>query len=295
MKKNIMVMRESFEDRDTQLNFLASQLKCGRLALVLGAGVSQPMGLPEWPNLVDRLFASKGSAPPAGNIEITLRADQFRSKYYANDFPGYIKSIRAALYDGINFDFKDLRHNDTLAAIAALVMASNRRNTSKVITFNWDNLLEVYLAYHGFMVSSVFQDRHWNSNADVTIYHPHGFVPNGSSEHSEHLIFDRRSYSEVTGKAEDFWNQHLITIMRTHTCLFIGLSGEDPRLDSHIISCQKDHISLKDRNAFWSVSFSRKESEADYWESRSIYCNKLTDWKELPEMLFTICQKAAKI
>ena len=60
-----------------------------------------------------------------------------------------------------------------------------------MITFNYDDLLEIYLEFHGLVVEPIWRDEHWASNADIRIYHPHGFLPldprHGRSDDIEHL------------------------------------------------------------------------------------------------------------
>lgn len=176
-------------------------------------------------------------------------------------------------------------------------MASSRGSVSEVITFNWDNLLELFLSYHGFVTDSVYEETHWANSVDVTVLHPHGYIPINSKEKcSADIVFDQLSYSNVIGDTSRPWRQRLLTILRTHTCLFIGLSGDDPNLDSLLCSCKPQHASRGENTLFWGVrlSTSTDEIEANIWENRGIFCKIVSNYEqELPEIIFNICQRAA--
>jgi len=292
-------MHDDFNDRGQLVDYLAHQLVYGRLALVLGAGISRPFGLPSWEDLITGLFATRGSTPPAEPPE--RQAEFFRLQYYAADAKGFMDAVHDVLYNNVKVDFAALRANGTLAAIGSLVMASRRGSASDVITFNFDNLLEIFLNYHGFVTASVFHRAHWMQGADVTIYHPHGLIPfNPTQERSrgEELVFDQASYSAIVGKADDPWRQTALTILRRRTCLFLGLSGKDNNLDSILKECRDQHASRDQNTAYWGATFSVDDDVVarTIWQQRGVFYNKIASYdNDLPDFMFAICQKAASI
>jgi SIR2-like protein len=298
MAKVDMAKRADFDQPVLLQKYLAKQLNRGRLALVLGAGISTAFKLPAWKELLQKLYASKGATPPKG-ADLKSQADHFRVTYFKGDKKGFIEAVRDTLYAGVSVNFEDLRRNATLGAIGSLVMASQRGSASNVITFNWDNLLELYLKYHGFVTLSASDERHWSGSADVYVLHPHGYIPYGSTEPaSNDIVFDQTSYADVIGKEDRPWRQTLLTIMRTHTCLFIGLSGADDNLVSLLQTCKPQHASRKENTLFWGVTFttSMNKAQADLWEEKGIYSRTVSNFSsELPELLFGICQEAANL
>lgn len=299
MAKTIMAMHDDFVDRQQLVDYLAAQLVRGRLSLVLGAGISKPFGLPDWQELLNGLFSEQGTRPPSDTPE--RQAEYFRLHYYKGDPTGFIDAIRRVLYAKVKTDFATLRANGTLAAISSLVMASSRGSVSDVITFNFDNLLEIFLGYHGFVTSSIFRSLHWSESADVTVYHPHGLVPFDPKQvgsRQDELILDQSSYSGVVGKAENPWRQTALTVLRRRTCLFIGLSGADNNLDSMLKECRDQHASRAENTAYWGVTFSTADNAvaSSIWQDRGVFYNKITDYvQDLPDFLFAICQKAASV
>jgi hypothetical protein len=123
-----------------------------------------------------------------------------------------------------------------LSAIGSLVMSSRRGYVANVVNFNFDDLLEIFLEFHGFVTDSVFKDRHWAGNHDVTIYHPHGFLPlDKRHPSSDDITLGTDDYLTVMlPDARNLWRPLLQTFLRTHTFLHIGLSGKDPNLQSLI-------------------------------------------------------------
>lgn len=290
---SMMTSVDDYADTPTLTKHLAEQLTKQRLALILGAGISKPFGLPDWNGLIWNLYDAQSEPLPSSG-EPTQQVEDFRLKFFKNNHKGFIDSVSEAVYKGVDVGFKELRENLTLASIASLVMASKRGSTSQIVTFNYDNLLEIYLAYHGFVAHSVSEEIHWFRDADVNIYHPHGFLPygGGKAEPSSKLILDRESYDEILGKDLP-WRQLLLTLMRTHTCLFIGLSGEDVALSQLLTDVKKIHAIVGTPELFWGVSFTTSPDLKPRWESRNVFCKVLKGYDELPDLLFKICQTAA--
>ena len=289
-----MTSRTDYDNESTLLDYLGGQLALGNLCLVLGAGVSNSIGLMGWEDLLVDMFDKKGGSLQSGR-PLESEAERFRLKYYNGDNGGFVDAIRQSLYDGISVNFKDLRKNDTLAAIGALVMSSIRGSASEVITFNFDNLLEMYLEYHGFVTNSVTEPRHWAGKSDVTIIHPHGFIPNDKDiGDSSEVVFDQRSFASTIGDEANLWRQKVATLLRTHTCIFIGLSGDDLNLDSILLTCKQNHAGLESRTAFWGISFTTSPETfvKERWEARGVYCKRIDTYDVIPDFLFKICQLA---
>lgn len=290
-----MAKLSDFQYPNILIPYLARHLKKGRLTLVLGAGISQAFGLPGWEELLINLYAKKGATRNTA-IDLKRQARDFRLQFFPTDKDGFIQEVKSVLYQGVRVDFDQLRKSKALAAIGALVMASHRGNASTVITFNWDNLLELYLEYHGFDTLSAYEEIHWAGNVDVTILHPHGFIPfDPTLKGSSDIVFDQTSYSDVIGKEHKPWRQEVLTILRSHTAIFVGLSGTDDNLDSFLQTAKKEHASLGNQSAFWGVTIGvlKEESERRAWQDNGVFYYEVADYNNaLPDILFRICQLA---
>ncbi|MGD8778338.1 MAG: SIR2 family protein [Ignavibacteria bacterium] len=293
-KPGTMKLIDNWNNDASLKNFVANQLYLGRLALVLGAGISLKFKLPNWKKLIKNLYImSDRDCPKLKNLK--KDAELFKSNICSNNNRLYIEKVKNALYLDFNLDFKNLIKNDMLSAIAAVVMASKRGNVSNVISFNYDDLLERYLGYHGYVVNSVTDSNYWNGKYDVNIFHPHGFLPSKEDlNSSKEITLDMESYSKVINENSNPWRQYLLSIMRTHFCIFIGLSGDDENLDSLLLAVKDSHISLSEGKPYYGLTFLSDESNKKIWSNRGIYPKMIQNYdKEIPEFLYHICQIAS--
>ena len=296
MAKFRMSNIDEFGDPATLARYLGEQLISGRLTLVLGAGISKAFGLPEWDQLLGRLFAQHGESLPAQDAK--RQAEFLRNKFYRNDSDKFRADVKKALYRDVGVSYEVVRRCDTLAAVGSLAMTSRRGSASQLITFNWDDLLETYLEYHGFVTASVDSDRHWATATDVTIFHPHGFLPlSATRRDSESIVFDQLSYTSIMGEEGRLWRQTLLSIMRSRTSILIGLSGNDDNLDLLLMECKGGHASMLERTAFWGVTYTTNDEDHEtlFWKQRGVYPVVVTDYeRDLPQRLFSIAQEAAR-
>jgi hypothetical protein len=295
----MLLTADDYNDRRRLADHLGAQMIRGRLALLLGAGVSIPFGLPSWSELLVRLYATVGALPPK-NRDVKRQADHFRRKFCDNDEQRLAEAVRSVLYKGAKTSANKLRRNATISALGALVMASKRGSVSNVITFNYDDLLEQYLGFFGFVATSVYDEIHWAADADVVIYHPHGFLPAETrATASKDIVLGQRSYTRLAAQERNFWRQELLTVLRTHICLFVGLSGLDEHLELLLEQARSAHAILRETptQPYWGVSFALDSDEIspDEWEERGIWCHRVTSYeKDLPTLIFEVCQAAAK-
>lgn len=288
----------AWENRDAVIEHLAEQLNRGRLALFLGAGVSQNLGIPNWADLVTSVLVDKGEPPPATGDDLMAIMEDFQAKHFATDKVGYLNAVRVELYRKCSLGFASLRKNAVLSAIAALVMASSRGSASTVLTLNFDDILETYLEYNGFVTRSISEDFFWAGNSDVTIYHPHGFLPYGAGRSmSNDITFDQESFLKQIGRVDSPWHVVFQHTMRTHTCLYIGISGADLNLQSHLAQALDGHAINGDRIAYAGVRFALQGNDrmTRVMKNRKVYTQIVKDYdNDLPDFLFSICQVAAR-
>jgi hypothetical protein len=297
MLNAIMAQAHSWETSETLQKFLAEQLLRGRLALVLGAGISVPFGLPDWDALITRMYKLVGDTPPLG-LTPPKAAEFFLIKHCGDDKVKYHDYVTEALYDKVDINF--WTSTPGLMALGTLVMASHRGSASTVITFNFDDILEMYLEFHGFVVSSISSPQHWADNADVRIFHPHGLLPmRPDTARSQDIVLDEASFSRALSPVDGrLWRERLLSVMRSHTCLFIGIGGSDSNLESFLHDCRESHVGSSEQIAFWGVRFTTADHEPDklLWGARGVATYVIADYERaLPEFLLGICQRAARL
>lgn len=295
-----MNVADSWKDESTLVEYLAKQLILGRLAIVLGAGISQFYGLPKWAELIENICRDLGEPPMPSGGDPLLKAGTLKAKYFNGNEQGFSEAVKKALYKNIRPDFQSIRKNDLLSAIGALSMSSSRGNASTIITFNYDDLLELFLEYHGYDTASIDDAKHWAPRHDISIYHPHGLLPltPGRPVTSTAIVLATSDYLSILGSSsQNLWKPLLQTIFRTHTFLHIGLSGTDLHLQSLVHDLKDTHVITKDRVRYHGIRFveSGKINEDlliqyDQW---GVFTQVVEDFDiQLPRFLFSICQSA---
>ncbi|GLX79478.1 hypothetical protein tinsulaeT_28180 [Thalassotalea insulae] len=290
-----MQLAINWEDNDKVINHIAQHLKRSRITLVVGAGISKDFKLPDWGALLDALWS--GDTPPEGydTLPAKKQATILFSKKFNSSQENLKKAVKHALYKNAKTNFIELHENLLLSSIASLVMSSSRGSASNVINFNYDNLLEIYLSYFGFTCDSVSNPVTWESNKDVKIYHPHGFLPFNDKNDSSEIVLDTSSFNEV---ANSNWESKLFTLMSSTFSVFIGVSGDDDHLEQYLERCKKEHIAIKENLPYWGVWFTTKKLDnavSMLWKEQKILPFKLDSYDDLPDTLFKICQQAAQI
>jgi len=300
------VSKTHFKDRKYVVKYIGDALVQHRLAVFLGAGVSQKLinsgasaiGLPTWPALLAKLYGAQGWSVPTGSNYIQ-QAEDFKNKVLdsGSSFVDFQTLVSEALYSGVVLDFAAVRKNETLAGIGALVSHSRRGQVSEVFTFNFDDVLERYLRYHGIIAKPVTNEKFWAEPADVLVHHPHGFLPSPGSPFkakSSFLVFDERSYLEQ--RPDSRWNQRMEVAMQAHICLFIGLGRDDRHLKQLVAETAKKHAFSPAKDGFWGIVLRAKPSAEEVleWKQYHVHVEPLADYHtDLPSVLFSVCQNAA--
>lgn len=301
---------------------LAGALQRGELMIVLGAGASaarisgardaEQIGLPNWKELVNRCVLKTNSliASDDDNNHLEIESLEgepetgaFLSKmtevknFYRDRENDYIDLIKESLYQGKTINsYADLYKVDLLVALGALMMGSSRGSVSDVITYNFDDVLENYLALHGFTTQVITEAMTLTGSDDVRVYHPHGFLPlnESFSETRGKIIFDQISFEQRIGSQTDSpWRKNLELLLSTKTTLFIGLSDKDPTFGP-LFASVVELTESRDPICYWF----RKNSVVDHEEltdsSRKVMPINVADYDDIPRFLFEICQRAAQ-
>lgn len=238
---NSMLSLEAYHsNKDTAINEISNFLKQGSLALFLGSGVSCSIGLPNWTDIVYHCANSKNIVKKITNdtpITELLRIleeihDECDEK--TDEFKNLVSSCFEKFHK--NYGYENILNGKLLTAIGALLIPCKTRGfISEVVTYNFDDILEWYLALHGIGTEVIYSLPYLARDSDITIYHPHGYLPQGkkignqitTGENSSRFIFDQYSYECVIGNTSDTWNQMISNILERKIALMVGLSYED--------------------------------------------------------------------
>lgn len=235
---------------ENPIGALADARKEGRLTIVTGAGLSLPSGVPVWQDLVSS--AMKATLTPtmgAGAERLPeLLKDRLTTgvrfiEYVLQSKPAFRSHLLRALYEKVDF----LHQNKTLdAVVEAVVGADGGEPIRDVLTFNFDNLLEISLENaiqrHSlpFSVVSMFdggQRRFHRSKNEIRVYHLHGFLPwsrPGDPLPDDNfwrpIVLSESDYYARYWRKDHWANKIQLRKFSETSCLFVGTSFRDDNL-----------------------------------------------------------------
>jgi len=299
---------DSYERRDTALAVLGHRLRTGTLTIVLGSGASASVGLPMWQALTklccDKVGVENSISPDPKiltPVDTLLHLMRSVKKTFSNE-SDYLQLVHGFLYDGVSSDWINGSDHPLLRAIGTLLMGSRAGSVTDVITYNFDDTLEQYLVYHGFIAQTICRFPYFSGDSDARILHPHGYLPRDGTEMSDDIVFDRGTYTEHAAMTEEvhrLWQVTIESLLYSKQALFIGVSGEDPLFKLILPRVRKY---LSDRNAagrrfvgYWLFG-EHDASEAvleDIRESYGCAVLNLDGHSDIPRFLFQIRQKCA--
>lgn len=290
-----MTTRDAWRDWERLRIFLGSLLTRQQICLFLGAGVSAPFGLPNWEELVSGLAKQFGVADTNASLTIEERAELIVTTAGLSDGT-LARSVHKTLYHEFDRDLRSLRKSDLLSALGSLAMGGRRGRVRSVVTFNYDDVLETYLSYHGFSVASTDAMPSLATCSDVEVYHPHGLLPLALDDQKAYkVLITRKHYDEVLGKPTP-WRNLLGHLLSTHLSVFVGLSGSDTHLSQLLQGTVGRHPLSTFALPFSGIRFTKADDpRIDLWESRGVFSVLVDEWDEIPSLLLDVCQSAASL
>lgn len=284
-----------FINRQNLVNLFARQLRHGQLTLALGAGVSFAFGLPQWDALT-ATAAGKIGVPPQPGVRNEMLAQQMLTRL-GNDRLAFASHVRTVLYDRYDITLHGLLTHPLLVAIGSICTGSGRGSIREIVTFNFDDLLEHYLLYYGFLAQSIDIFPAWESRADVRVYHPHGLLPNDFTKAIRHpIVYAQEDFDAVVGDAKSDLRRTVLNVFSRHTCLFLGLSGNDQNLTNILREVKQIHPSIRRGDLWWGFRFSDDENDPcrDLWARHGVFQITVPpSYGEVPMWLLETCQTAA--
>jgi len=292
-----------YQDEENAKDYLAESLHRGSLALVLGAGISMDLGLPSWPELVRRCAESRGlswqeidTAKPSA---LALQIVANRIEADATNDVDFAKTVERALYDKVELT-PDSVVPKLLLALGALIMSSRRGAVSKVLTYNFDSVLEWYLRLHGYCVRVVQTLPSLVTVSDVDVYHVHGYTPHSSSpdrSESRPILGLDAVDARLSEAMSDPWFRLVHEVVTSHDCLFVGLSDKsfsDRAIHPVLIRARKA-VGIGRPLGIWCFGEPLEEgAEGDFFNAGVVPLVFPSVFR-IPPFLLGICQRAAEI
>jgi CheY-like chemotaxis protein len=209
-------------------NKLIEDFLSGRGLLWVGAGVSVGSGLPNWTSLIETLaheVSRERDCFPADTLLRELDLLEIASVYEGVfGRPRLVEVLRRELR-GRALDNPNLRKNATLRATAAFINTLWPDPGLRVVTTNYDSLLEDSLRdFHAKRATAVFEEEQlWVSNpkTDLHIVKLHGDLDAPSS-----ITLTLSDYCEYRTRKRGMWHA-LSRDIAEKTVLFLGYGLSD--------------------------------------------------------------------
>lgn len=223
------------------------------LGLVLGAGVSKPVGFPAWDELVEKiaksdsvkgehlLAATDGVSATAQTQMLlhhfrTKRLDELACQPTAKNLRKvhgeWRRIVQGALYDGVPQTAELLEEKHPYLRDLIPIIASS----PMTVTYNFDDMVERLLQHgagsgYGRPFETIWDVALQPKRDTAVIYHPNGYLPSNLLEHpSENLVFSEDEFADQLIESMAGHHASLLHHLSRSTCLFVGLSLVDETL-----------------------------------------------------------------
>lgn len=234
------------------------------IVLALGAGVSVGSGLPNWADLLRRVSLECGCGTElvddlrSAGFGLPAIAGMLRAQCPPDrNFP---EVVRKCLYQTFPRELHNATwrnwgelvpyirsHNPTLCGVAALCAVATgseprfARNPfiRAIINFNIDAVFRAYIhARYGdpLLVRTVERPSKSTELAKISVYCMHGFLRfdthagKPGKEGVDRLVLSEHEYFDFFNSPTSLFNYTFLSLLREHSCLFIGLSMQDDNI-----------------------------------------------------------------
>ena len=283
------------QDKEHAAAVIAQSLNTGELALFLGAGLSMSLGLPSWTGLLERTFDLLPRYPrvDVSGLDATGLGHQFEEvREFVGSKAAFNDVVRRSLYGDWRPHLGNWA-NDLLISLGTLLVPGRRGHIDTVLTLNFDNILELYLRAYGFLAQSSSVFPVIRKNADVMVYHSHGFLPFGTEcVENETLVLDALSYDREMGQQNSSRRRMMESVIHQKIVLGVGSSGSDPYSNA-ILAATPNTNPLREVVGYWLMVAKKEDPQVRRFYRRRIFPVLFGDHSEIPSFLLTVSEKAA--
>jgi len=277
----------------------------GRLQIIVGAGLSQAVGLPSWENLQQRLvelsshpdhfvrFGITGltSTDVGDALSNAIRDPLAKLQLVEGIGPRRFKRIlRLALYGDTPDDAGE--PNAAMLHLVALVGGMSATPDAELITLNYDDMLEraANRVYGPGLWHTRTRGDPWRRRG-LGILHVHGYIPrSGAWERRDAVVTDRDYFAARIG-GTDYSYRRLLAGVGENRVLMVGIGDADPNLYqalqaagsavTHYRLAARGPDSSRSAELAWQLRLS-------HWPRQGIATIPLHDWNLLPSFLVAL-------
>ncbi len=171
------------------------------------------------------------------------------------------------------------------------MMGSRRGRVREVWTLNFDDILEWYLRLNGFVAQVVTELPTLLGEPDVTVYHPHGFLPLDSVNGTRSpIVFDDKSYAKRTLGLNEPFLEATRNILCSKVVLAVGMSWDDDIVEK-LIKASGDTVKNRPL-AFWLFGPGLSPDDRKNCIDFNVVPLEFDAFSDYPAFLLKVCEKA---
>lgn len=257
------------------------------ITLFCGSGISAGSGVPSWNGLILSLLI-KSIGFPASYIDVLYKSIKKRILDLSvlarivkiSDTKVFRKHIQTALY---NKKKKDT--TNTIDAIMDLCAPSTRGGIKSIISYNFDDLLEINFQKRKIPFQAIHKKNTEQKENNIPIYHVHGYLPqNTSGIDDSPIIFSEDEYHELYNN-QFIWNTHIqLNSLRESVCLYVGISFTDPNMRRLADIYIKEH-GIRRHFIIKRVPTMEEEEKEDKTEKTTMEINQKHSYIPFPKII----------
>ena len=293
---------EHLQEPELAIAYLADRLIDGTLLLFLGAGASDGFGLPGWTGFINGFLTQAGIpkvVTDATSADEKERVVDEALRKINNSNDRKVEFVRNILYPNpADLNFRAIFSQELLIALSSLLIGQKRGHINRVVTFNYDSMLEWFLGIFGLATRSIHKVPALEGSEDVRIYHPHGYVPHPllNQKSSDFLIIGSVDANDRAGNSNDPWWHKERDLLSSGVGLYIGLSlitFRDRAFQPHLLLIGKEVLKTGNRPlGLWIFLQNLSENDVEECLEYGIVPIQLPSKESVPEFILKISQRA---
>lgn len=230
------------EDKKTETTIrekAAHDFAKGNITLFLGAGVSASADLPSWDNLLEGMLEDTDVQAPLAPMDYpaigvaAYNSAIITARYLLAAYEGradkdekIVNRLSGTLYKNYKGKLSELLK--TIAQMCGKTDAGNRRLVQKIVTLNYDDLMEDALNQKNIPCQTIFGEGRYEADK-LPVVHVHGILKRKEAV-PVIPVLSEDSYHNLYRQAYGWANIEMLHAFYRTTCIFIGLSMSDPNL-----------------------------------------------------------------
>lgn len=222
--------RDWRQSRDNAIEGARFSFRENNCSLFLGAGVSISAGGPSWKELLFKAIKSQNKSfakrdfnkifDSCGQSPIVMGRYVAPDKYRLEKLSGYLQ--KHVLYKDVNVDESEL--------IKSLCEFVETDKVESIITYNYDDLMEMALEKRGKKRAVSIYSKSRNFRNEIPVYHVHGLIPKENQGMIPTPVLSEKEYHDIYRESFHWSNIEQLHALDRNTCFFFGLSMTDPNL-----------------------------------------------------------------